>query len=163
MSEPEVKQTEVDPMEEFKVYSADGKLLYVSSQEELDDCFYSIISLMSYTKTFNVGSKLKLTFSTISEAKKMDLLTKMREWTKTSDSSSQMFDQQLNKMNLAYYMSYIDMDSNGINLKEKDDKARLEYFDLMAEPAMNLYGTYQYVFMELVRKALINQVSLKNS
>ena len=156
-------ETPVDLEAEFKINSRDEQLLYTTSQAELDDCFYSIIALMSWSKTFNVGKKLKLSFSTISDDQKMELLGTMKKWAEDNDASSNMFDQQLNKTNLAYYLSYVDIDGNGINLREKDLKARLEFLGTMTEGALQLYGTYLFVFLELIRKSLLSQVSVKNS
>ena len=166
MSEQEVNQTdkvEVDPEAEFKIHSKDDTLLYKTSQEELDECFYSIIALMSWTKTFEVGKKLKLTFTTISDDSKMELLASMKKWSDTSEASPNMFDQQLNKLNLAYYLAYIEIDANGINLKEKPIEDRLKFLGTMTEGALTLYGTYIFVFLEVIRKALLGQISLKNS
>jgi hypothetical protein len=166
MAEQEVNQNidpEVDPTLEYKITSKDGQLLYQSNQTELDDCFYSIIALMSWTKTFNIGAKLKLTFTTISDDSKMELLSAMKKWASDSDASSTMFDQHLNKLNMAYYLSYIDMDNNGINLREKSIEDRIKFLGSMTEAALQLYGTYLFVFLELIRKSLLNQVSLKNS
>lgn len=166
MAEQEVNQTsqsEIDSSLEYKIESKDGQLLYQSSQPELDDCFYSIIALMSWTKTFNIGAKLKLTFTTISDDSKMELLASMKKWASDSDASSTMFDQHLNKLNMAYYLTYIDMDGNGINLREKSIDERMKFLGTMTEAALQLYGTYLFVFLEIIRKSLINQVSLKNS
>ena len=87
----------------------------------------------------------------------------LKKWAEDNDASSNMFDQQLNKTNLAYYLSYVDIDGNGINLREKDLKARLEFLGTMTEGALQLYGTYLFVFLELIRKSLLSQVSVKNS
>jgi hypothetical protein len=166
MAEQDVNPTvevPVDPEAEFKIESRDGKLLYKTSQVELDDCFYSIIALMSWAKTFEVGTKLKLTFTTISDDQKMELLASMKKWAEVNDASSNMFDQQLNKTNLAYYLSYIDVDGSAINLREKSVAERIEFLGTMAEGALTLYGTYIFVFLEIIRKALLGQVSLKNS
>lgn len=166
MSEQEVNPTgtpEVDPTLEYKITSRDGQLLYQTTQQELDECFYNIIALSSWTKTFNIGTKLKLTFTTINDDQKMELLATMKKWASDSDSSSTMFDQHLNKLNIAYYLSYIDMDNSGINLREKDVDARMKFLGTMAEGALQLYGTYLFAFLEIIRKALLNQVSLKNS
>ena len=166
MSEQEVNPTgtpEVDPTLEYKITSKDGQVLYTSSQNELDECFYSVIALMSWTKTFTVGKKLKLTFTTITDNQKMELLSVMKKWAEQEDASNNMFDQHLNKLNLAHYLSYIEIDSNGINLREKEVDKRMEYLGSMPEAALQLYGTYQFVFLEIIRKALLNQVNVKNS
>lgn len=156
-------ETTVDLEAEFKINSRDGQLLYTTNQAELDDCFYSVIALMSWSKTFEVGKKLKLSFSTISDDDKMKLLGSMKKWAEDNEASSNMFDQQMNKTNLAYYLSYIDINDSGINLREKDQKARMEFLGTQTEAALTLYGTYIYVFLELIRKALLSQVSVKNS
>ena len=161
MLEAEVKP-EVETKQNLNITSKDGQLLYTTTQEELDECFYSIIGLMSFTKTFNVGSKLKLTYTTITDDQKMKLLKSMKEWAGSNDASSTMFDQMLNKLNLANYLSYIEMNGDGINLREKDLDKRLEYLGSMAEGALQLYGTYEFVFLEIIRMALLSQVSLKN-
>ena len=166
MSEQEVNQAEkpeVDPEAEFKISSKDDTLLYKTSPEELDECFYNIIALMAWTKTFSVGKKLKLTFSTISDSTKMELLSVMKKWAEVNDASSNMFDQQLNKTNLAYYLSYIEIDGNNINLKEKKMEERQEFLGTMTEAALQLYGTYLYAFLEIIRKSLLSQVNIKNS
>jgi hypothetical protein len=166
MAEQEVNPTsqpEVDPTLEYKINSRDGQLLYQTSQEELDECFYSIIALMSWAKTFEIGSKLKLTFSTISDDQKMELLTAMKKWAEVNEASSNMFDQQLNKFNLAYYLTNIEVSGSSINLREKGVEERIQFLGSMTENALQLYGTYIYVFLEIVRKALLNQVNVKNS
>ena len=163
MSEQEVNQPETDPKIDFNIKSQDGRLLYTSNQTELDDCFYSVIALMSWTKTFSVGNKLKLTFNTITDDQKMELLNTVKTWAKKEDASSTMFDQYLNKVNMAYYLSYIEIAGSGINLREKSIEDRRDYFGSMAEDALKLYGTYLYVFLEIIRMALLNQVNLKNS
>lgn len=166
MSEQEVNpnvEAVVDPLEAFKITSKDGKVLYTTSQEELDECFYSVIALSSWSKTFAVGSKLKLTFSTISDDQKMELLASMRVWADKNDASSNMFDQQLNKVNLAYYLSYIEINGSTINLREKKMDERIVYLGSMTEAALTLYGTYIFVFLEIIRLALIGELSLKNS
>lgn len=166
MSEQEVKQAEkpeVDPEAEFKIESKDGQLLYKTSPEELDECFYSIIALMSWSKTFNIGKKLKLTFNTITDNQKMELLSSVKVWADKNEASSNMFDQQLNKTNVAYYLSYIDMDGNPINLREKKVEDRMALLGTLPEASLTIYGTYLFVFLEIIRKALLNQVNLKNS
>ena len=166
MPEQEVNQTvtsEVDPNLEFKINSADGRLLYTTSQTELDDCFYAIIALSSWTKTFTVGTKLKLTFNTISDDDKMKLLGTMKKWASENDASSNMFEQQLNKQNMAYYLSYIEIVGDAINLRDKDMEKRMQFLGTMTESALQLYGTYLFVFLEILRKALLNQVNVKNS
>jgi hypothetical protein len=166
MSDQDVNQDgsmKVDPELQFKILSKDDQLLYKTSQEELDDSFYSIIALMSWTKTFNVGSKLKLTFTTISDDQKMVLLSSMKKWASDNDASSTMFDQHLNKLNLANYLSYIEINNDPINLREKTVEDRMEFLGTQAEASLQLYGTYLYVFLEIIRKALVSQVSIKNS
>ena len=166
MAEQEVNQTvehEVDPNLDYKITSKDGQVLYQTEQKELDDCFYSIIALMSWTKTFQVGSKLKLTFSTISDDAKMELLNIVKKWASDNDASSNMFEQHLNKVNMAYYLSYIEMDGNNLNIREKTTEERIKFFGTMPEAALQLYGTYLFVFLEVIRKSLLNQVNVKNS
>lgn len=166
MAEPEVNETgkpKEDPNLRFKVFAKDGTLLYQTNQDELDDCFYSIISIMSWTKTFPVGNKLKLTFNTITEDAKMELLRSIKLWSEENSSSNTMFEQQLNRYNLANYLTYIEMGKETINLREKKLEDRINFFGTQAESALQLYGTYHYVFLEVIRLALLDQVSLKNS
>ena len=162
MSEQEVNQHEVDPNLNYVIKSQDGQALYTTDQKELDDCFYSVIALMSWTKTFEIGDKLKLTYTTITDDDKMKLLDHMKTWAKEKDASSTMFDQYFNKLNLAYYLSYIDI-GGGINVREKSVEDRKTFFGTMPEATLQLYGTYLFVFLEIIRKALINQVNVKNS
>jgi len=165
MSDEQVNPTVEVPVDleaEFKILSTDNKLLYKTSQTELDECFYSVIALMSWAKTFEVGKKLKLTFTTISDDQKMELLGSMKKWAETNNASSNMFDQQLNKTNLAYYLSYIEIDSNPINLREKTIEDRMKFLGTLPEGALTLYGTYIFTFLEIIRKALISQISVKN-
>ena len=111
MAEETVDQTSkeelkgaADPNFRFKIISKDETLLYQTNQQELDDCFYAIISIMSWTKTFSVGKKLKLTFNTISEDQKMALLTSVREWSEKNNASNNMFDQYSANDNLFQYL-----------------------------------------------------------
>ena len=118
---------------------------------------------MSWTKTFSIGPKLKLTFNTISDDEKLELLGSMKKWAEANDASSNMFDQYLNKVNLAYYLSFIEMNGDGINLREKKLEDRIKFLGTMAEGALQLYGTYLFVFLEIIRKTLVSQVNIKNS
>jgi hypothetical protein len=118
---------------------------------------------MSWTKTFTVGQKLKLTYSTISEDQKMKLLASIKEWSEATNGSNTMFEGQLNRLNLAYYLTYIEMMKDTINIREKKLEDRMSFFGTQSEHALQLYGTYHYVFLEVIRLALLDQVSLKNS
>ena len=166
MSDQEVNQTPEAKIEEkpdYSISTRDGVVLYNTNAAELDECFYSVIALMSWSKTFNVGSKLKVTLTTISEDDKMTILSSVKKWAESEKASSQMFDEQMNKYNICYYVSYIEIDGNGINLREKDVEARMKFLGTMTETALSLYGTYVYAFLEILRKSMLSQVSLKNS
>lgn len=156
-----LKKEAEEELKKMQISSISGELLYTTNRQELDDCFYSILALMSWNKTFSIG-KVSLTFSTISNEDKMSLLRKAQEWGKEEKASEQMFDEYMNKLNLAYYLSYIEINGNGINLKEKDLKDRLALLSMNAEDALKFYGTYVYVFQEIIRLSLLSQISLKN-
>lgn len=164
MSSETVNQEETKPqVNEFEIRSISGELLYTTTQQELDDCFYNILSLMSWTKTFTIGNKVKLTFSTITDKTKHELLKSVQTWADENKASANMFDSYLNKVNLAHYLSYIEMNNSAINLREKSVNDRIEFLGENAEDALKFYGTYQFVFIEIVRKSLLNQINLKNS
>ena len=148
---------------QFDVFSIDGNLMYTSTQEEFDDCFYSIIALGVWTKTFEVGKRLKLTFTTISEMKKMELLKHVKGWTDSDKATTQMFDQYLTKTNLCHYLTAIEIDKSIVNLREGKDEDRMSLISDMAEQALALYGSWLYAFQEIIRRSLTSQVALKNS
>jgi hypothetical protein len=162
MAEDTVKDEVVKPTQ-FDFYSIDGTLMYTSNQEEFDDVFFSIIALGVWTKTFEVGTRLKLTFTTISESKKMDLLSKVKTWSDGLKATSQMFDQYLTKVNLCNYLSTIEIDKSIVNLREAKDDERFDTVSQQAEQALSLYGSWLYVFQEIIRRSLTAQVALKNS
>ena len=137
--------------------------MYISNEDEFDECFYNILSLGVWTKTFEIGKRLKLTFTTIDADAKMQLLKEVREWGDAEKATSQMFDQFITRTNLSRYLSTIELNGTMINLRQGDIAKKLELLGGMAEQAITLYGNWLYVFQEIIRRSLTSQVAIKNS
>lgn len=148
--------------EKMRVYSKDGKRLYETNQQELDDVFFNVVALGAWTKTFVVGPYLKLTYSTITNDQKMELLESIKAWSEKAEASPNMFDEKLNVFNLSYYLAHIELKDDLINLNERKPEDRRKFFGSLADPSLTLYGTYLFVFLEIIRLALLDKVALKN-
>jgi len=160
---PETVQDNVGlSQERYQIRLSDNSLVYTSSVEEFDDCFYSILALFSWSKTFVVNDKLSLTFSTITDTEREVMLKSLRDWSIANDASSQMFEQRMTKLNLVNYLSVIQLKDSIINLREKDVDKREEYLSMMVDQTLSFYGTYNFIFNEIVRRTLLESLSIKN-
>lgn len=160
----EVQQPVVDDTTKvYEIMLNDERVVYKSSLEEFDDCFYAVISLMSWSKTFTPKQDLSLTFSTITNEEHLELLKNVRTWSELNNVSGQMFESYMTKINLAYYLTVIKVQDSTINLREKPVEDRVMYLSKMPEVSLNFYGMYNFIFNEIVRKALVEPLALKNS
>ena len=161
---PEEVQPVVEPeLTSFDITLSDGRKVYLSSEEEFNDCFYAVLALLSWSKTFAPKPDLSLTFSTITDEDRQTLLGNVRAWAEKNNASSQMFEAYMTKVNLAYYLTVIKIQGSLVNLREQPIEKRLEYLSTMPEQAINFYGMYNFIFNEIVRRALIEPLTLKNS
>jgi len=154
---------EAEELEEsFRVRNSDNTCLYKTNQKELDECFFSIIALSKWTKTFIVDDSLKLTYSSISNKLKVELLSRVQSWSEVAKPAPNLFQEELTRYNLAYYLSFIEVGGETINLRDKDVEDRLKFLQMYDENALLLYGNYQFVFSEIIRRALLSKATLKN-
>lgn len=159
----ETVQEPVQPSNtQFDIRLNDDKLVYQSNQAEFDDCFYSVLALFSWSKTFVVNDKLSLSFSTITDEEREKMLAELRDWSAKTDASGTMFEQHMTKLNLAYYLSVIQVGESTINLKEQPVEKRMEYLGKMVDQTLNFYGTYCFIFNEIVRRTLLDPLAIKN-
>jgi len=159
----ETVEEQVQPSnEQFEIRLSGEKLVYKSSQQEFDDCFYAVLALFSWSKTFTVNDKLSLTFSTITDNEREEMLKELRDWSAKTDASGTMFEQHMTKMNLAYYLTVIELPSATINLREQPVEKRMEYLSKMVDQTLNFYGTYNFIFNEIVRRTLLDPLAVKN-
>jgi len=154
---------ETPSTEQFQIQLTDGRKVYQSDEEEFGQCFYAVLALLAWNKTFNVKSDLSLTFTTITDEERQALLKNVREWADSNNASGQMFEAYMTKLNLAYYLTVIQVQGSVINLREKPVEDRIMYLSKMPEQALNFYGMYNFIFNEIVRRALIEPLTLKNS
>lgn len=148
---------------DFKIALREGATIYETNQQELDDVFYNVLAFGAWTKTFELTPTIKLTFMTISDKDKSKLLTMIRDWVGKEEVSPQMLEQFMGRINLAFYLNVIEIDSSIINLKEKPVEDRITFLESMAEQTVSFYSMYAFAFNEVVRMALMSKVNLKNS
>ena len=159
----EVNQKVESPIGDFDIVLAEGRKVYTSTQEEFDECFYAVLALLAWNKTFTPKPDLSLTFSTITDEEYLSLLKEVRKWAEDNNASGQMFETYMTKVNLAYYLTVIKVQGSVINLREQPVEKRIEYLGKMPEQALNFYGMHNFIFNEIVRRSLIDSMTLKNS
>lgn len=160
MSDEVVQEAPVP--EGIPVKLPNGTPVYYITQEEKDEAFYGVIALMSWSKTFTIPEKkMSLTFTTISDEEKHALLARVKDWAK-NDPTTNQFENYMTKIQLAYYLSAIEMNGNLINLRDQDIEKRIEYFGRMVEQSLIFYNMYYVIFMEIVRNCLMDPLVLKN-
>ena len=163
VKENESKKVEVKIDPDLQFIEQGGRKLYESTQEEFDDCFYQVLALGSFVKTFTIGSKLELTFMTISQNERMQLYDELQKWGESTKLSKAMFEIETKKRELSHYLTSLSIDGNLINLREGKPEDRLSMLSGMADQAIDYYSLYLWVFLELVRRSLMAKNALKNS
>lgn len=166
MSEETVIQSKEDRLKEFlSIKDYEGKVVYTTTQEELEDVLVNILATGSYTKTFDLfKGKISLTYQSISEEDRMSGYKFMNEFTEKNDKVSRIeYDSYMSKINIALQLVRVNINKVTTNISQGSLEDRILLLTKTPEEQIRLYSKYLSIFANITSKAFMSEDILKNS
>jgi len=166
VSEETVIQSKEDRLKEFlSIKDYEGKVVYTTTQEELEDVLVNILATGSYTKTFDLfKGKISLTYQSISEEDRMSGYKFMNEFTEKNDKVSRIeYDSYMSKINIALQLVRVNINKVTTNISQGSLEDRILLLTKTPEEQIRLYSKYLSIFANITSKAFMSEDILKNS
>jgi hypothetical protein len=149
----------------FEIKDYEGKVLYTTNIDELKDILIQILTLGTYTKTFEVFKDLYyLTYSTISEKERILGYDLVRQFTKDhEDTSRAIIDTYTKNTNIALQLVRIKIQNNTTQVSQGSIEERISFIEELNEDNVREISKWLMVFATLTSKAFNSEQALKNS
>jgi hypothetical protein len=163
----EIVKNKVLELEEFlSIKDYEGKVVYTTTQEELEDVLVNILATGSYTKTFDLfKGKISLTYQSISEEDRMSGYKFMNKFTEDNkDKVSRIeYDSYMSKINIALQLVRVNINKVTTNISQGSLDDRMLLLAKTPEEQIRLYSKYLSIFANITSKAFMSEDILKNS
>lgn len=166
MSSDEMQEeVKVNPLEEFlKIKDLQEKVLYTSTEEELQAVLTDILLTGVFVKTFKLfNGLLELTYHSISDAERVKGYALMRDFADKNENASRVImDSYTAKINIALQLIRISIKGNITNLQNASLKERIDLLSELPEDTVRICGKYLMIFANITAKAFSSEEILKN-